>query len=82
VSIYQGRYDASYGLLLRGDGKGRFTPVLPTESGFLLEGEVRDIKALKTPRGPLWAVARNNAPLQLFEKAKTPAGPPGKLANK
>ncbi|HEX8529086.1 MAG TPA: VCBS repeat-containing protein, partial [Cytophagales bacterium] len=65
-----------------GDGKGRFTPVLPTESGFLLEGEVRDIKALKTPRGPLWAVARNNAPLQLFEKAKTPAGPPGKLANK
>jgi hypothetical protein len=82
VSTYQGRYDASYGLLLRGDGKGRFTPVLPTESGFLLEGEVRDIKALDTPRGPLWLVARNNAPLQLFERAKTPARQPAKLAAK
>ena len=82
VSTYQGRYDASYGLLLRGNGKGRFTPVLPTESGFLLEGEVRDIKTLKTPRGPLWAVARNNAPLQLFEKAKMPARQPEKLATK
>jgi hypothetical protein len=82
VSTYQGRYDASYGLLLRGDGKGRFTPVLPTTSGFLLEGEVRDIKVLKTPRGPLWAVARNNAPLQLFEKATTAAPQPAKLATK
>jgi len=29
---------ASYGLLLRGDGKGGFTPVGPTESGFVVPG--------------------------------------------
>src|SRR5207247_4269445 len=30
-----GRMSASYGLLLRGDGKGNFTPVRTAESGFL-----------------------------------------------
>jgi hypothetical protein len=81
VSTYQGRYDASYGLLLRGNGKGGLTPVQPTETGFLLEGEVRDIKSLKTSAGQLWLVARNNATLQVFGKAATPRQT-GKLAAK
>jgi hypothetical protein len=68
VSMYQGRYDASYGLMLKGTGKGTFLPVLPTACGFLLEGEVRDIKALHTPQGELLLVARNNAALQWFRK--------------
>jgi enediyne biosynthesis protein E4 len=67
VSMYQGRYDASYGLLLKGNGKGNFAPVLPTENGFLLEGEVRDIKSLQTKDGKLLLVARNNLPLQVFK---------------
>lgn len=68
VSTYQGRYDGSYGLLLRGDGAGNFQPILPIDSGFLLEGEVRDIKTLKTAKGELLLVARNNLPLQVFQK--------------
>ncbi|GEO05282.1 hypothetical protein AAE02nite_29460 [Adhaeribacter aerolatus] len=70
VSTYQGRYDASYGLVLRGNGQGKFTPVLPTEAGFLLEGQVRDIKPLRTPAQELLLVARNDLPLQIFRKAK------------
>ncbi|QMU31307.1 VCBS repeat-containing protein [Adhaeribacter radiodurans] len=73
VSMYQGRYDASYGLLLQGNGKGAFKPILPTTSGFLLEGEIRDIKPLKTASGLIYLVARNNAPLQVFRPKKTGA---------
>jgi hypothetical protein len=71
--MYQGRYDASYGLLLQGNGKGNFVPVLPTENGFLLEGEVRDIKPIQTKEGKLLLVARNNLPLQVFKPIQKPA---------
>jgi hypothetical protein len=67
--MYQGRYDASYGLMLKGTGKGSFTAVLPTACGFLLEGEVRDIKPIKTDQGELLLVARNRAGIQAFRKA-------------
>jgi hypothetical protein len=70
ASMYQGRYDASYGLMLKNNGKGDFTSVLPVESGFLLEGEVRKIKSLKTTDGDLILVARNNKPLQIFKPTK------------
>jgi hypothetical protein len=51
---------ASYGLLLRGDGRGRFTAVRGTESGFVVPGEARDVQRLRTARGDLYIVARNN----------------------
>ncbi|PTX18148.1 VCBS repeat protein [Pontibacter mucosus] len=68
VSTYQGRYDGSYGVLLAGDGKGGFRAIPATESRFLLQGEVRDIKKLKTGKGELMLVARNKLPLQLLRK--------------
>lgn len=71
TSTYQGRYDASYGLLLKGNGKGGFTSVLPTENGFLLEGEVRKIKPLKTTTGELLLVARNDTTLQVFKPLRS-----------
>jgi hypothetical protein len=51
---------ASYGLLLRGDGRGGFTPVHADQSGFVVPGEARDIQRLRTRRGDLYIVARNN----------------------
>ncbi len=36
-----GKYDANYGLLLRGDGKGGFQTVPQYRSGFKLKGDVR-----------------------------------------
>src|SRR3989454_11234425 len=55
-----GRMSASYGLVLRGDGKGNFTPVRTAESGFFVTGQVRDIQKLRTRAGDLYIVARNN----------------------
>jgi len=51
---------ASYGLMLRGDGHGRFTPLRAGESGFFVPGEARDIQRLRTGRGDLYIVARND----------------------
>jgi hypothetical protein len=69
VNPYQGRYDGSYGLMLKGNGKGGFTGILPTDCGFLLEGEVRSIKKLRAAQGNLYLVARNNKPLQIFRNS-------------
>ncbi len=68
VNTYQGRYDGSDGLILKGDGKGNFVPISPKQSGFWLQGEVRSIKPLKTASGNLLLVARNNDKLQVFKK--------------
>jgi hypothetical protein len=38
-----GKYDANYGVLLKGDGKGNFTYVSQSESGFHLWGDVRSV---------------------------------------
>ena len=55
-----GRLSAGYGLYLRGDGKGSFTPEKEVESGFLVPGQARDIQRVRTPRGDLYIVSRNN----------------------
>lgn len=61
-----GRYDASYGSFLRGDGTGSFTNVPARESGFRLTGEIRDIMEISVTSRRLILVARNNAPVQVF----------------
>jgi enediyne biosynthesis protein E4 len=67
VTPMLGRYDASYGLLLRGDGKGGFTAVDMDRSNFVIDGQVRDIKSLRAANGQkLIVVARNNDRLILF----------------
>jgi enediyne biosynthesis protein E4 len=48
TEVMTGRYDASYGLLLTGDGKGNFIPVLPVNSGLIIDGDVKDLKLLRT----------------------------------
>ncbi len=63
---------ASYGLFLRGDGKGNFAPVRTAESGFFVRGQARDIQRLRTGRGDLYIVARNND-RPLFFRATTPS---------
>ncbi|WP_454803072.1 VCBS repeat-containing protein [Mucilaginibacter phyllosphaerae] len=38
-----GKYDANYGVLLKGDGKGNFNYISQQRSGFKLEGDVRSV---------------------------------------
>ena len=65
VTPMLGRYDASYGLMLRGDGQGNFTAIDMQQSGLMIDGQVRDMKLLRDARGTLIAVARNNDQLLL-----------------
>ena len=54
------RLAASWGLLLTGDGKGAFAPVRATASGFMIPGQARDIRRLRTKGGAMVVVARND----------------------
>jgi len=65
-----GIYDASYGLLLKGNGKGDFLPVPPRRSGFLVKGQIRDFGLLKTSKGPLLLAPLNNDTLRMFTCTK------------
>ena len=66
-NISLGINDASHGLLLKGDGAGNFTVSSYRESGWLLKGEIRDLKLIQLADGQkMILVARNNQPLQIF----------------
>lgn len=65
----QGRYDASYGSLLLGDGTGNFVAVSLQTSGFVASGEVRQIKSIQTASGEtLVMAARSNDTAVIFRK--------------
>ena len=67
VTPVRGRYDASYGLLLRGNGKGGFESVDMDKSGVRIDGEVRDMGFLRNAANDrLIVVARNNDALQIL----------------
>jgi hypothetical protein len=60
------RADAGNGLWLRGDGKGHFTPVPPTQSGFLAPLNVSGLTLINTPSGKAVIVANSGDSLQAF----------------
>lgn len=63
-----GRYDSGYGLMMIGDGYGGFSSVSPQISGFLVTGEGRDIKVLRSAAGSrVYLVCRNNDSLLQFQ---------------
>jgi hypothetical protein len=61
-----GRYDASYGLLLTGDGKGHFNPVSPILSGLVIDGDVKDLKIIKVGKQNILLSAINDAKMKAF----------------
>jgi len=80
-----GRYDASYGLLLLGRGKGpdgnpAFTATKPESTGFFVRGQVRHMSVVGGANGQeLVVVAKNNDKAQVFAVAKS-TQPKGGLA--
>lgn len=67
TEVMTGRYDASYGLFLKGSKQG-FTPIRPTESGFILTGDVKSLQLIKTAANKkLVLAAINNDSLRVFE---------------
>ncbi len=55
-----GRYDASVGLVLLGDGAGGFDVVKPKDSGFLADGDSRGFVRLRSGQRDLFLVANNS----------------------
>jgi hypothetical protein len=62
-----GRYDASYGLFLRGNGKGNFLPVTHINDGVFIKGDVKDMKLIKNGHGDnLILVGINNERMRIL----------------
>jgi len=61
------RADAGIGLLLKGDGKGKFQAVEARQSGFFVPGDVKDMEFLNTPNGRYIISAKNNDYIQLIK---------------
>lgn len=63
------RCDAGNGTLLLGDGKGNFSWMDNTMSGFWAMREARDLAMLRSSGGKhVFVVANNNSPMQVFIK--------------
>jgi hypothetical protein len=73
-----GRFDGGVGVLLKGDGKGGFTPIPAWRSGLLAAGDARAAAALEIPGQktiPSIVVSQSNGPVLLFTPNPHP-GPP------
>ncbi|GAB3266555.1 VCBS repeat-containing protein [Larkinella harenae] len=78
-----GRYDASYGLLLTGNGRGQFTVMPSAQSGFSVLGQVRAMREVRGPNGNKRIVlAKNNDQAQVFDVRKPKASLKKELVRK
>ncbi len=68
--VITGRYDALVGLLLRGDGAGRFEAVPHPESGFFVDGDAKGLALLHDAAGrSLYVATQNNDTTRVFTRA-------------
>ncbi|MEH6679217.1 MAG: VCBS repeat-containing protein [Sediminicola sp.] len=61
------RNDAGYGLYLKGNGRGSFTPVEVDKSGFFVPGDVKDVMPITAKSGNYLIVAKNNDQMQYIK---------------
>jgi hypothetical protein len=62
-----GRYDALNGLVLKGDGKGRFTPLTITQSGIFVPENGKALVKLRSGNGKYLMIAsQNKGPVKAF----------------
>lgn len=65
-----GRYDASFGTTLKGDGRGGFVPLKAVTSGLKIDGEIRDIITIRGKEQELIVISRNNADIVTLKRSK------------
>ncbi len=65
------KYDANYGVLLRGDGRGGFEYVPQRRSGFAVQGDVRGLATI----GDQILFARNRKNLTTYQPTARPTAP-------
>lgn len=69
VEVETTRSDASFGLVLLGNGEGDFEIAKPSEIGVMVDGVVRHISKVKTKDNTMrmLGIAKNHAPLQFLK---------------
>jgi len=71
TDVLVGQYDASNGLLLKGNGKGDFTALPISESGIFIPENGKAMAKFRSTKGNyLVAAAQNRGPLKVFELIK------------
>jgi len=68
INIQMGRNDASYGMLLKGNGKGNFTPIPAVQSGFSVRGETRHLQPIHVGGNILYFAVRNSDSIMAFKR--------------
>ena len=67
AEVMYGRYDASYGLFLKGEGAGKFRTLTNIGDGIFIKGDVKDMKLIKGASGAdLILVGINDERMQIF----------------
>lgn len=70
AEVMTGRYDASYGCFLRGGSNKSFKSVPPATSGFILNGDVKDMSLIRLSNGEkILLAAVNNDSMRVFKIA-------------
>ncbi len=68
TEVSTGRYDALNGLMMKGDGKGNFTPLSIMQSGIYIPGNGKSLVELRNNKNEcLLAAAENRGPLRVFK---------------
>ncbi|MEP6596328.1 MAG: VCBS repeat-containing protein, partial [Ginsengibacter sp.] len=68
TEVTVGRYDALNGLLLKGNGKGNFSPLSILQSGIYIPGNGKALATLKSNKGNyLIAASQNKGALKVFK---------------
>ena len=64
--VFSGRYDAFNGLVLLGNGKGKFEALSASESGFHVPGDAKSLACLFSPAGDVFIASQNQDSLKMF----------------
>ena len=68
AEVMRGRYDASYGCFLKGDGRGGFSYSSGAVNGLILQGDIKSMALLPAAKGgSLLLAAANNDSLQVLK---------------
>ena len=68
AEVMTGRYDASYGCFLHGSKNGSFVSIPPATSGFILNGDVKDMALIRLSNGEkILLAAVNNDSMRVFK---------------
>jgi len=65
--VQMGPLDAGIGLILKGNGKGKFTPLSYTRDNLNISGDVRNLVELKGDKQKFLVVAKNNEAIQVLK---------------